>query len=253
MLGIIQLKIITMEKIYVEKTYTLEILYHIGALEDSIHFIFDHDSKTCVIIDPAWDADLFLERIHNKGYTLTDIWLTHWHFDHTNAVDELVEKTGAKVTVGTHELPYLQIDTLPDNTVEHNDSVFIGSTKATIINTPGHSAGGICYLLDNRLIAGDTLFVYGAGHCSLPGGNISELYHSMQTLRGLDDSVMLHCGHDYGVTIETTMGEQKRGNAFLLIDDEADFVRYVKGMGAGIYPYPTGAVSKNDLKAMLTQ
>ena len=99
-----------LEKTFKEKTFTLEILYHIGALEDSIHFIFDHDSKTCAIIDPAWDPQLFVKRIEDKGYTLTDIWLTHWHFDHTNAVDELVEMTGAKVTAGIYETPYLQIE-----------------------------------------------------------------------------------------------------------------------------------------------
>lgn len=238
-------------KTYTEQTYTLEILYHIGALEDSIHFIFDHASKTCAIIDPAWEADLFIQRITNKGYRLTDIWLTHWHFDHTNAVDELVEKTGAKITIGINEVSYLQIDTLPDVMVDDGQNVFIGDTKAKIINTPGHSAGGVCYLLDRHLIAGDTLFVYGAGHCSLPGGNIRELFHSMQTLRKINDDVILCCGHDYGVKTTTTMGEQKRGNVFLLIDEEADFVNYVEGMSTGKYPYPTDALSKKEVALML--
>ncbi len=240
-----------LEKKYVEKTFTLEILYHMGALEDSIHFIFDHDSKTCAIIDPAWDGDLFLQRIRNKGYTLTDIWLTHWHFDHTNAVDELVEKTGAKVTVGINEIPYLQIDSLPDVGVNDNDVIFIGKTPAKIINTPGHSAGGVCYLLDGHLIAGDTLFVYGAGHCALPGADVTDMYHSMQKLKQIDDEVMLHCGHDYGVKIETTMGEQKRGNAWLLIDTQQDFVKYLDGMTQGLIAYPNDALSLKEIKAML--
>ncbi len=239
-----------LKKKYIEKSFTLEILYHIGALEDSIHFIFDHDSKTCAIVDPAWDASLFIQRINNKGYKLTDIWLTHWHFDHTNAVDEIVEKTGAKVTIGVNEVPYLQIDSVPE-TVENNDTIFIGNTAAKIINTPGHSAGGICYLLDGHIIVGDTLFVYGAGHCSLPGGNISELFHSMQKLKQIDDTAMLHCGHDYGCKIETTMGEQKQGNAYLLIDNEADFVRFVEGMSVGQYPYPTEALTKSEIQTML--
>ncbi|MDC9714864.1 MAG: MBL fold metallo-hydrolase [Gammaproteobacteria bacterium] len=239
-----------LERKYTEKTFTLEILYHIGALEDSIHFIFDHESKTCAIVDPAWDADLFIQRIHDRGYKLTDIWLTHWHFDHTNAVDEIVEKTGAKVTVGVHEVPYLQIDTLPE-TVNDNDTIFIGNTAAKIINTPGHSAGGICYLLEGHIIVGDTLFVYGAGHCSLPGGNINELFHSMQKLKQVDDKAMLHCGHDYGCKIETTMGEQKQGNAYLLIDNELNFVHYVKGMSTGQYPYPTAALTKAEIQTML--
>jgi hydroxyacylglutathione hydrolase len=233
-----------------EKTYTLEILYHIGTLEDSIHFIFDHNTKTCAIVDPAWDAPLFIDRIRNKGYTLTDIWLTHWHFDHTNAVDEIVQATGAKITVGVNEVSYLQINSLPE-TVENNDTIFIGNTVAKIINTPGHSAGGICYLLDGHIIVGDTLFVYGAGHCSLPGGNINELFHSMQKLKYIDDDVMLHCGHDYGSKINTTMGEQKQGNAFLLLDNEADFVNYVNGMQQGKIPYPTNAMTKKEIKVIL--
>lgn len=237
-------------KTFTEKTYTLEILYHIGALEDSIHFIFDHESKTCAIVDPAWDPQLFIDRIQDKGYTLTDIWLTHWHFDHTNAVDELVEMTGAKVTAGVNEIPYFQIETLPD-TVEDGETIFIGKTAAKIINTPGHSAGGICLLLDGHIIVGDTLFVYGAGHCSLPGGNVRELYHSMQKLKTIDDNIMLHCGHDYGCKINTTMAEQKSGNAYLLLDNEADFVRFVNGMSQGLVAYPTGALTLKEVQAML--
>lgn len=233
-----------------EKTYTLDILYHIGALENSIHFIFDHTSKTCAIIDPAWSADLFIQKIAEKGYTLTDIWLTHWHFDHTNAVDELVKKTGAKVKTGVNEAPYLQINS-PYELVEDNQKIFLGDTQATVINTPGHSAGGICYLLDGHIIAGDTLFVYGAGHCSLAGGDIKTLFNSMQKLKTINDDIMLCCGHDYGCKIDTTMGEQKRGNAFLVIENQADFVAYVDGMQRGIIPYPTKATTQQEILQML--
>ena len=239
-----------LEKIYTEQTYTLEILYHVGMYENSIHFIFDHASKTCAIIDPAWEADLFIKRVADKGYTLTDIWLTHWHNDHINAVDEIADKTGAKITAGINEIPYLQISN-PIKTVKDNDVVCLGGTQATIINTPGHTAGGICYLLDGHLIAGDTLFVYGAGHCSMPGGNVQEFYHSMQKLKLVDDGVMLHCGHDYGCKINTTMGEQKIGNAYLLLDNEESFVKYVDGMSQGLVTYPTEALTLKEIQRML--
>jgi len=239
-----------LEKIYTEQTYTLEILYHVGMYENSIHFIFDHASKTCAIIDPAWEADLFIKRVTDKGYTLTDIWLTHWHNDHMNAVDEIADKTGAEITAGINEIPYLQISN-PIKTVEDNDVVCLGGTQATTINTPGHTAGGICYLLDGHLIAGDTLFVYGAGHCSMPGGNVQEFYHSMQKLKLVDDGVMLHCGHDYGCKINTTMGEQKTGNAYLLLDNEESFVKYVDGMSQGLVTYPTEALTLEEIQRML--
>ena len=192
---------------FTEKTYTLEIMYHMGTYENSIHFIFDHQSKTCAIIDPAWQADLFIQHANEKGYKITNVWLTHWHGDHINAADEIADKTGARITAGINELPYLQLEH-EVLTVNDNDEIYLGDTKATIINTPGHTAGGVCYLLDGHIIVGDTLFVYGAGHCSLPGGSVNELFHSMQKLKQVDDSVMLHCGHDYGCKINTTMGEQ---------------------------------------------
>lgn len=239
-----------LEKKYTEKTFTLEILYHLGTYENSIHFIFDHASKTCAIIDPAWEADLFIKRITDKGYKLSDIWLTHWHDDHTNAVDELVEKISAKITVGINETPYLQIEHQVQ-TVNDGNIIHLGETNVKVINTPGHTAGGVCYLLDGHLIAGDTLFVYGAGHCTMPGANVIEMYHSMQKLKQIDDKVMLHCGHDYGVKIKTTMGEQKRGNAWLVIDTQQDFVKYIDSMTQGLIAYPSDALSLQEIKAML--
>jgi glyoxylase-like metal-dependent hydrolase (beta-lactamase superfamily II) len=233
-----------------EKTYSLDIMYHMGTYENSIHFIFDKKSNTCAIVDPAWHADLFIEYAQKKNYTITDIWLTHWHNDHTNAVDEIAQKTGARITVGINELPYLQIksDVI---TVNNGDTITLGDTTAKIINTPGHTAGGICYLLDNHIIVGDTLFVYGAGNCSLPGANVYEFYHSMQKLKTINDNVMLHCGHDYGCKINTNMGEQKSGNAFLLLDNQTDFVNFINGMTQGLINYPTKALSLKEIKAML--
>ncbi len=237
-------------KIFPETTYTLEILYHVGALENSIHFIFDHHSKQCALIDPAWEADLFIQKITAKGYTLSDIWLTHWHPDHTNAVDEIAAKTGATITVGIHEMPYLNLSH-PVRTVNHHDIITVGKTQAQVINTPGHSAGGVCYLLDGRLIAGDTLFVYGAGHCALPGANPADLFHSLQTLKQIPDATWLHCGHNYGAEITTTMAEQNRHNPFLLIDNASDFIRYRTQIHDNTRTYPMQPMTRTEIHALL--
>jgi Zn-dependent hydrolases, including glyoxylases len=129
--------------------------------------------------------------------------------------------------------------------------IYLGNTQAKIINTPGHTAGGICYLLDGHLIAGDSLFVYGAGHCAMPGANANVLFHSMQKLKQVADEILLHCGHDYGSEITTTMAEQKSGNPFLMIDDEADFVRYRNHIHDGSRTYPMQAMSKQEVDALL--
>ena len=141
-----------MEKIYNSNNYTIEVLYHIGAYENSIHFIFDEETKTCAIVDPAWEPDLFLKKIEDKGYTLTDILITHWHGDHTNAVDDLANKTGAKITAGINEVPYLNIEN-SIHTVADGDMIKLGNIEVKIIETPGHTAGGVCYLLDEHLLS----------------------------------------------------------------------------------------------------
>ncbi len=239
-----------LEKTFTEKTFTLDILYHVGTYENSIHFIFDHASKTCAIIDPAWEADLFIQKVKDKGYTLTDIWLTHWHNDHVNAVDEIANKTGASITAGVNEISYLDIKN-PVKTVDDKDTLTLGETCATIINTPGHTAGGVCYLLDGHLIAGDSLFVYGAGHCGMPGADANILFHSMQKFKQIADEILLHCGHDYGSQITTTMADQKSGNPFLMIDNEDDFVRYRNYIHDGSRTYPMQPMSQQALDALL--
>ena len=87
-----------MEKIYNSDNYSIEVLYHIGAYENSIHFIFDEETKTCAIVDPAWEPDLFLKKIEDKGFTLSDIWITHWHGDHTGGNAAIKAATGCTVT-----------------------------------------------------------------------------------------------------------------------------------------------------------
>ena len=238
------------ESIHKHTDFTIEIIYHIGTYENSIHFIFDHASKKCALVDPAWDADMFIQRVKDRGYELTDIWLTHWHGDHTNAAREVAEKTGANITAGINEIPYLSIDN-EIKPVEDNEVIYLGETQARIINTPGHTAGGICYVLDGHLIAGDTLFVYGAGHCVMPGGSSNVFFNSMQKLKQLPDDMVLHCGHDYGSTTDTTMGEQKQGNPFLLIDDEDDFIHYRNNIHDVSRTYPMQAMSKKEVYDLL--
>lgn len=239
-----------LKKTYNRENYELLVLYHIGALENSIHFIFDKSSKKCAIVDPAWNADLFLDIIKEKGYKLSEIWLTHWHPDHTNAADELAAKTGAIVKIGENELEYLQINS-PLTLLKDQQEFSFGSVEVKIFETSGHTKGGICYQLSDDIFMGDTLFVYGAGHCSLPGGSIDDFYHTMQKIKTeVDDSVYLRCGHDYGDKITTTLLEQKQYNAYLLLDKKEDFMSYVTKMSQGLVDYPT---SRSNTQQLLTQ
>ena len=238
-------------KTYQELTYTLVVIYHLGALENSIHIICDHKSKKACVIDPAWDSDLFIQVTQKMGFNIDTIWLTHWHPDHTNATNDLVDKTGALIYAGQDEATYLSSIQHPINWVTNGQIITLGNSQARVIFTPGHTAGGVCFLLENRLIAGDTLFIYGAGHCAMPGADVNQFFHSMKLLKTLPNEVYLHCGHDYGCELTTSLGKQKQGNPFLLIDDQANFVRYRQEIHDKTRQYPMSAMTKEAVMALL--
>lgn len=240
-----------MVKVYTGTTYTLIIIYHLGALENSIHIIADNHSQQACVVDPAWDVDLLIKTAQKYHYEISQIWLTHWHPDHTNATDMLADKTGAKIYAGRDEKPYLSAIKKTIAYLNNGQTIAVGKTKAEVIFAPGHSAGELCFLLENDLITGDTLFIYGAGHCALPGANARQLFHTMQTLKTLPDEVFVRCGHDYGDQLTTTLGEQKQHNPFLMIDNEDDFVRYRQEIHDNTRTYPMAAMSRHELNKLL--
>lgn len=238
-------------KTYDYPHYQLIVIYHLGMLENSIHIICDKTTQTACVIDPAWEADLFIKITTDLGYKIKEIWLTHWHPDHVNATDELAQKTQAKVYAGHNEKPYLNQIKTAITFLDDEQIISIGKTQASTIFTPGHTAGGVCYLLEYDLIAGDTLFIYGAGHCALPGANALDLFHSMQHLKTLTNAVFVRCGHDYGSQLTTTLGEQKLHNPFLLIDNENDFVKYRQEIHDKTRQYPMSAMTNPELLTIL--
>jgi glyoxylase-like metal-dependent hydrolase (beta-lactamase superfamily II) len=92
------------------------------------------------------------------------------------------------------------------------DVVRVGDVEIELVHTPGHTPGSQCYLVRERLVAGDTLFVSGCGRVDLPGGDPGQMQQSLRTLAKLDDRVILHPGHNYGATPTSTMAEQRRSN-----------------------------------------
>ena len=239
-------------KYFHEQAYTLIIIYHLGALENSIHIICDHKTKKSCVIDPAWDSDLLVHTSQDAGYDISAIWLTHWHFDHTNASDDLALKTGAPIYAGAYEIPYLSAIKQPIHSLSDGQIIQVGDVSVRVIHTPGHSAGGISFLLKNNFIAGDVLFVYGAGHCQLAGADARQLFLTMQKIKTqIPDNTYLRCGHDYGDVLTTTMAVQKKSNPFLLIDNMDDFVRYREKIHDKTRKYPMSALSLSEIKALL--
>lgn len=179
-------------------------LWNITAMAASIHqFLIGNDNYGILIHDEAsgatatidaGEAAPILVALKQAGWTLTDIWVTHHHGDHVAGIPELKAATGAKVTA-----PLADKDRVPlvDHGVKEGDSVTLGSTRAAIIETPGHTANHIAYYCadDGLLFAGDTLFSLGCGR--LFEGTPAQMWSSLQKLRALPAATKLYCGHEY--------------------------------------------------------
>jgi glyoxylase-like metal-dependent hydrolase (beta-lactamase superfamily II) len=109
--------------------------------------------------------------------------------------------------------------------VKGGDDLDVGRLKITFVHTPGHTPGSQCFLVDGRLISGDTLFIRSCGRTDLPGSDPQEMYTSLtRRLGALPDETVVFPGHNYGGTA-TTIGEEKRQNPMMRFPSMTDFLR----------------------------
>jgi hydroxyacylglutathione hydrolase len=171
----------------------LEIL-RIPVLSDNyIWLAHDAASGETVAVDPAV-AEPVLEAARARGWTITQIWNTHWHPDHTGGNEEIKAATGCTVTGPTAEAE--RIPTL-DRQVAESDRVTIGSIAADVIEVPAHTAGHIAYHLPSEQVAfvGDTLFAMGCGR--LFEGTADQMFANMRKLEALPGETSVYCAHEY--------------------------------------------------------
>jgi len=184
-----------------------------------------------IVIDPAGDVDVIIEKAIEKNITIKYIVNTHTHFDHTMGNLEMVKKTKAKIIV--HELESKNLTTKPtmflgmfrgdvsppaDILVKDNDIIKIGEISLKVLHTPGHSPGGISLYVPGYVFTGDTLFVGGVGRTDFPGSSFEVLTKSIITkLYTLPDNTIVLPGHNYGLTKTSTIGNEKRYNPFVRV------------------------------------
>jgi hydroxyacylglutathione hydrolase len=215
----------------------------LGPMQNFVYLVGDPAARRCVVVDPAWDIGTILDTAAADGMTLAGALVTHTHQDHVGGslaswgmpgripgVEELLAQVPVKVYVHKAErefLPGLGSDLVK---VDNHDTLDVGRLRLTFLHTPGHTPGSQCFLIDGRLISGDTLFIGSCGRTDLPGSDPSEMYYSLtQRLGALPDDTMLFPGHNYGGP-SSTIGDEKRRNPFMRVASLGDFLR---GMGSG--------------------
>ncbi|MDE6598438.1 MAG: MBL fold metallo-hydrolase [Clostridia bacterium] len=174
-------------------------------------YILTADGKNAVIIDCAQPRVFSICR--EKGLTPRAVLLTHGHFDHVCGCAKFYEE-GVKIYCGENEKDFIFCD---DNkslfgvnipyfdiykTLSDGEEVEIAGIKIKTVFTPGHTAGGVCYIVEGCLFSGDTLFCESVGRTDLPTGNASEIIKSVKKLFALKGNYKVYCGHDSDTTLE---------------------------------------------------
>lgn len=196
-------------------------------MQNLIYLIVDRDSGQAAVVDPAWDVATILDWATALKANITDVLISHYHEDHTDGVDELVDATGARTHLHQAEAQYWE--GVPEAAIAHPDNAVlaVGGTRIRLLHTPGHSPGSACFHLDQALLTGDTLFIYGVGRCDLPGGDSEQMFHSLQRLtQTLPGDTLVLPGHHYAEELVSSLGEQRRANPFLRFTRAQDFIDF---------------------------
>jgi hydroxyacylglutathione hydrolase len=169
-------------------------IVRIAALSDNyIWLVHDSDSGETMVVDPA-EADPVLAEAERRGWTISAIWNTHWHPDHTGGNAAIKQATGAPVIAPAAEAAKIPT---ADRLVAEGDIVMLGKHAATVLETPAHTAGHISYHLadDDAVFTGDTLFAMGCGR--LFEGTAAQMYANLRRLADLPPETSVYCAHEY--------------------------------------------------------
>ncbi len=204
-----------------------------------VYLIGDRETGEAVIVDPAYGIKDLLGVLEADGMTLVGALATHYHPDHVggemagysiSGVRELLTLRPVPVHVQADEAEWVKRVTGADDadlvTHQSSDVVQVGEIPIELIHTPGHTPGSQCFLVDGRLVAGDTLFLEGCGRTDLPGGDPKALYESLtQKLAKVPDDAVLFPGHLYSAEPSAPMGETRRLNFVFKPETEEQWLR----------------------------
>ena len=199
----------------------------VGSYQANCYFLYNKNNEA-IIIDPGAQAKNIIDFVKERNFKVSKILLTHAHPDHFGAMREvrkaldvpayiseddekLMEERCQTVMESLLDLGIGMDDVKADILFKDGDEIEFGDKKIKVILTPGHTPGGACFLLDNVIFTGDTLFRGSIGRTDLPGGDTDKIMESLKILMDLPDDTVVLPGHGS----ETTIGFEKQINPFV--------------------------------------
>lgn len=195
-----------------------------GGMCETNSYIISDENGVCVIVDPEGRADVYTRYIESNALKPEAILLTHAHFDHIGAMEPLRKEYSVKVYAGEREKtvlndPRINLTSMigqgrsfeADVYLSDGEEFTIGSMTFKTVYTPGHTCGSVCYLIDDVMIAGDTLFMGSCGRTDFPTGDWGKMNESLQMLKNLEGDYRVLSGHGP----ETTLERERRTNMFM--------------------------------------
>lgn len=193
--------------------------YMVGPVQTNCYFAINKETKEALVIDPGEEAARLMQQIREQGLTVAAILLTHGHFDHAGAAEELSALCNAPVYAHEAEKETLESEKLnacwmigrketyrADLFVKDEQELDLAGFHIRVLFTPGHTRGGCCYYFpyENVVFSGDTLFQMSVGRTDLEGGSMSQIVRSIQEkLMPLPEQTVVYPGHGEATTIET--------------------------------------------------
>lgn len=195
----------------------------VGYLQTNCYLVTDEATLDTAVIDPGGDSNVILDYIEQRHFHVKAILLTHGHFDHCLGLEEVHEATGAPVYMSRKDLGAdLGHDSFgtdweldpPEDThfVREGDVIEAGALSFTVLETPGHTPGGLTFMIEDCLFTGDTLFRLSVGRYDFPCSSSLELMHSLEKLRDLPGNYEVFPGHESFTSLEF----ERRFNPYML-------------------------------------
>jgi glyoxylase-like metal-dependent hydrolase (beta-lactamase superfamily II) len=201
------------------------------------YLIGDRQTGEAVVVDPAYAVGELVDTAAADGMRVVGVLATHHHPDHVGGsmmgygiegVARLLEVADVPIHVNRNEKEWVRRTTGVEATslVDHDggDVIEVGAVQIRTLHTPGHTPGSQCFLVEDLLVAGDTLFLEGCGRTDLPGSDPKAMYESLRLLASLPDDLALFPGHRYSSPSSATMGAVKEMNPVLRVERREDWM-----------------------------